>query len=401
MPVTNSPNMNLPVPSVGTTPGPDYATDVNACLTLIDQHNHSAGSGVQITNDGINITDAFTLNSNFLIDANGMTMIAQGSTPANQTVYTSGVDLYYVDGSGNNIRLTASGSIAGATGSIAGLASPASATYVSVSQTFVWQSGASIAANMDCGSILMRNLSPNSTYALTLSPPAALAANYSLVLPPLPASQKIMTLDASGNITAPYSVDGSTITISSNVIGVPNGGITSAKLATGAAIGNLAAGSITQTYLASNSVGTAQVIDGNITPVKRSTSVSGVSSSSGAFSGGIAGLTDITNLSVTLSLSGRPVKITLISDGSANTSLLDAAGAGSANAFLRLLRDSTGIADFIPAYEVAGSRFIWNPVTWYDASPGTGSITYKLQYTAGAGGAPLNVQYFRLLVEEL
>ena len=265
--------MTLPIPSVGTEPGPDYALDVNSCLTIIDQHNHSAGSGIQITNDGINITDAFTLNSNFLIDSAGMTLIAQLSTPSNKTVYVSGVDLYYVDGSGNNIRLTASGSIAGSSGSISGLASPASATYVSGSQTFVWQSGSAVAANMDFGSAIMRNLSPNSTFAVTLSPIAALGSNYNLVLPPLPASQKIMTLDASGNITAPYTVDGTTLTIVSNVIGVPDGGISGAKLAAGAAVSNIATGTITGSMLTSG----AAAANLGYTPVQTVTAGTGLS----------------------------------------------------------------------------------------------------------------------------
>ena len=36
MSFTNSPNMNLPIPTVGGEPGPNYATDVNSSLTLVD-----------------------------------------------------------------------------------------------------------------------------------------------------------------------------------------------------------------------------------------------------------------------------------------------------------------------------------------------------------------------------
>jgi hypothetical protein len=229
---TTTPNMFLIEPVVGQEFGPQYAFDINNSLTLIDQHNHSAGQGVQINPNGININTSLPFNNNFITSLAGLTLIAQSSTPADLTVYVSGNDLYYVDALGNNIQITKNGSVAGATGSITGLTSPASASYVSGSSTFVWQSNTSIAANMDFGAAIMRNISPNSTNALTLQPPASLSSNYSITLPTLPSSQKIMTLDNSGNMAAPYTVDGSTIVINSSVIEVPTGGITDAQIAT-------------------------------------------------------------------------------------------------------------------------------------------------------------------------
>lgn len=227
---TNTPNMNLIVPGVGTEPGPDYADDINASLSIIDQHDHTTGNGVQITPAAIDINSALTLNDNFLTSAAGITFQAQLSTPALGTVYESGVDLYYVDGVGNNVRITQSGGVAGSPGSIANLVPPASASYVSGTSTFVWQSNTNIAANMDFGSAIMRNLSPNSTFALTLQPPAALGSNYTITLPSLPSSTKIMALTNSGVMSAPFTVDDSTITIISNVIQVKDQGITAAKI---------------------------------------------------------------------------------------------------------------------------------------------------------------------------
>jgi hypothetical protein len=64
-----SPNMNMPVPVVGTTPGEDWATDVNACLSIIDEHTHTSGQGVPITPDAININANLPLNNNNLITA--------------------------------------------------------------------------------------------------------------------------------------------------------------------------------------------------------------------------------------------------------------------------------------------------------------------------------------------
>lgn len=201
MAVTISTNMNLPIPSVGSQPGPIYAENVNSSLTLIDAHDHTPGKGVQLGSDSLNIATALTLNNNFLEDVAGVTLIAQGSIPANGTVYRSGVDLYYVDGLGNNIQITQNGGIGGAPGSISNLTPPASASYISGSSKFVWQSNANIAADMDFGAAIMRNLSPNSTFALTLQPPAGLSTNYSITLPTLPVATSFMTISSSGIIT--------------------------------------------------------------------------------------------------------------------------------------------------------------------------------------------------------
>lgn len=310
MSFTNSPNMFLPIPAVGNEPGPDYANDVNNALGIIDQHNHAAGSGVQINPNGIDINTALTFNNNFATGLAGLTLQAQGSAPANNTVYESGVDLYFVDGLGNNIQLTKSGGVAGTPGSIANLVPPASATYVAGSQTFVWESDVSTAANMDAGAILLRNLSPNSTFAVTLQPPAALSSNYTLTLPALPGVTSIMALDSSGNMSAPYTVDNSTIAIISNIIQVKDNGITISKIApksTGTTVG---LGGV-----AVSTVATQTISSPSFTPV--------------------------TNLTVTITTSGKPVVVRL--QGTAATSSLEIQTNSNSdgNAFIDILNGIT------------------------------------------------------------
>lgn len=195
-----SSNMNLPIPVVGQEPGPDYAFDINSSLTLIDQHDHSPGSGVQITPAGLNINADLDFHSAVALNLSGVNLVAQSTAPANSTIYESGTDLYFVDGVGNNVRITQSGGVVGAPGNITGLTSPASASYNAGSKTFVFQSGVNLAANLDGASLLLRNISPNSTFALTLQPPAGLSSNYSLTLPLIPASYNFLTIDTSGNI---------------------------------------------------------------------------------------------------------------------------------------------------------------------------------------------------------
>ena len=237
MAITISPNMNLPVPVVGVEQGPDWATQINNCMALIDSHTHTTGSGVQINPSGLDINADLTFAGNNATLLRSARFQNQASTLAGvadlNCAYSSGAggDLYYNDGSGNKVRLTQSGAVAGTPGSIANLVSPASATYVSANQTFVWQSAANTAANLDCGSVILRNITASS-YGLTLTPPAALALNYTITLPAIPAvSGNFLTIDTSGNISSNVSIDGVTLVQISNVIQVANNSITNAKLA--------------------------------------------------------------------------------------------------------------------------------------------------------------------------
>lgn len=218
MSYTLSPNMSLRIPTIGDESGLNYTLDINFdLLSVLDTHDHTQGKGVQITPAAINVNTTLSLNNNFLDQIAGLTLLAQNVTPATtSTIYESGNDLYFVDGLGNNVRITQSGGIAGTPGSITNLTPPASVNYVSGSQTFVFQSNTATAANIDAGAYLFRNLSPNSTFAVTLSPPAGLSSNYDLILPMIPAQQSFMTLDTSGNMAAPWTVDNNTIKIISN-----------------------------------------------------------------------------------------------------------------------------------------------------------------------------------------
>lgn len=291
MAFTLSPNMSLTIPGVGTEAGPTYAFDVNSSLTIIDQHNHSNGSGVQINPSGLNINTSLPFNNNFATNIAGLTLTAQISTPSNGTVYKSGNDLYYINGAGLNIQLTNSSGIVGTPGSISNLSAPASATYVSASSTFVWQSNTSIAANLDAGSLLMRNLSPNSTFALTLQPPASLGNNYSITLPAIPGSQSFVTLDTSGNLAG------------------------SVPIANGITRSNLAA--------------VGQVIS---TPV-------------GVYTNSTMSYTAVTNLQVVITTTGRPVIVFLQPDAtSGHTATINLTGQTSTSSIqgnLKLDRDGT------------------------------------------------------------
>ncbi len=228
---TLTPSMALPVPIVGQDPGPDYAININNCLTILDGHDHSPGYGVAITPAGLNINAALTFANNDATNLRTLRFQPQSVAPAGPLdlgcLTEIGVDLYYIDGSGNLVRITQSGGVAGSPGSIANLTSPASASYVLASKSFVFESDANVAANVDGASFILRNITPNSTNAITLSPPAALSSNYTITLPSLPVAQSFLTIDNSGNMAAPIAFSQG-ITNSN----IANGTISNAKLAT-------------------------------------------------------------------------------------------------------------------------------------------------------------------------
>lgn len=362
-----SPNMGLPVPVVSQEPGPDYASDINNSLGIIDQHNHTTGQGVPVPSAGLNINADLTFNDNnatALRSANYQPQVSPLALPADiGCTYVSGVDLYYNDGIGNQVRITQSGGVAGSPGSIANLASPASASYVSASSTFVWQSAANTAANNDGGSLILRNLTANSK-GLTLSPPNAMGADYGIILPNLPASQKIMTLDSVGNMTAPYVVDNSTIEVASNTIQVKALGIGTAQLA---------AGSVTKPKLAA----LGQQL-----------------SSTFAASSSATGFTNVSGSTVTITTTGRPVKILLIPSGTAALSGVSVTiGVGNTSGIgnVRVTQNGSSIgvqsvSTQIPAV-VSSSITTQFPISGFAwiGTPSAGAQTYLVQIQTTTG----------------
>jgi hypothetical protein len=207
---TISPNMNLPVPDVGTEPGPDWANDLNACMAAIDSHDHGTGQGVPVTPDGINITSDLPMNGNDLTTARSVRFAAQSAPISAGTdlgcLYEAGVDLYYNDGAGNQVRITQSGSVTGATGTITGLPSgTASASFAG--GTFSWRSATNTPATMSTGPLVI-GAQIASPHTVTVGASAVLAANYSMTLPlalPTAATASVLAVDSTGAMSAPFA----------------------------------------------------------------------------------------------------------------------------------------------------------------------------------------------------
>ncbi len=221
-----SPNMNLPVPVVGTTPGPTWANNINSCMGAIDSHDHTAGKGVPISSQAININADLPLNNNSLTQTKAVVFTSQASFSTNQSLYVENPDLFYNDGNGNVIRITQSGSVAGASGTITGLPSgTASASYQSVGGTFQFQSATNTPANITGASITIaqQTVTPN---GITLKSPNSLAAAYNVTFPTsVPAFTSLLAMSTSGVLsTVPYHAPTvQTFTSSSGTYTLPTG----------------------------------------------------------------------------------------------------------------------------------------------------------------------------------
>ncbi len=356
---TTSPNMSMQIPIVGVTPAPDWASLIVSCFNVIDAHDHTTGAGLPITPGAININSALTFGGNNATALRAARFSAQVSAIAAtgaelNEIYVAGVDLYYNDGAGNQIRITQSGSVSGSAGTITGLPSgTASAAYSAGSAKFIFQSATNTSADMDFGAAIMRNATASS-FGLTLQPPT-LASNYSITLPPLPVSQKIMTLDASGIMTAAYVTDNSTLEVSANSLRVKNNGITPAKLSV-----------LNQT----------------------------LSSSTGVYTNATTGYTTVTSASITTA--GSPVYIALQSDGSGSISQLDAFPSGAV-AVYQILRNSTEIATGLWTNAAPVSSIVHMDTL---VTAGTYTYTLKAKVLVSGSGKTVEIDYAKLLLRE-
>lgn len=354
-----SPSMSLPIPVVSVAPGPDYAQFIDNCLTIVDGHTHAFGSGVPVTPAGLNISTDLSMQLNNLTAVRTVRFSPQLSpisavSPDLGILYESGVDLWYNDGLGNQVRITASGGVAGSPGSISNLTSPASASYSAGSQTFIWQSNVNTAANMDMGSIILRDISASS-FGVTISPPIALANDYSLTLPAaLPGSTSFLTVDNSGNIGA--SISAVNPFISTN--NIQDGAVTLAKTA------------------APNMV---------------------ISPSSGALL-----ITAIANvLSATITLTGRPVMISFQADGTTTFSNIFV----NQGVLMFITRTGTPSAN-IGYYEIGsntpGTFYGPSCINTYDLTGYVGTVTYTLAMAPSAsGGYSFGLNQVVMVVREL
>jgi C1q domain len=217
-----TPNMNLLEPTVGLEAGPQYASDINASLTLIDQHDHSTGKGVQITPAGININAPLPFNDEPATGLEYSSYVAQASaTSVVQALSIAPVssinELWYTDSNGTQTQITSNGQVNVVASSIPGESYAAG--------TFIWtQTQSSLPtrpANFDIGSVTIRPTVDGTTNGVTLSPPSAISSQYSINLPALPGVTSFLSISAAGVMATPIATTGTSNQTITTVGGVP------------------------------------------------------------------------------------------------------------------------------------------------------------------------------------
>lgn len=383
--------MNLQLPIPGQTLGPEWALDLNAALTQIDAHTHQPGLGQPVPTNGININADLpfnSLNATLLRSSRYVNQNSPLALVADVTcVYASGGDLWYNNAIGQQVQITAGSSInVAGTGTIGGdygqPGVPATVVYFVVpSNTYYFFQNTNQYAPLAVGPITISGTAANAK-GVTLQSDPSLSANYSMTFPlALPVSTKILTVDSAGHIGDAYDVDGATITVTSNVIAVPPQGIQ-------------------QVNLASRATGTT-VPAGGVA----------VSTESGTFTTSSRSLVDVTNMTVTITTTGRPVM--LMMQGAASDSLIQMESDVGGVAIMVTVILNTTNAMTVAAYETDGIvngtsslRINAGPLQALDMTvnglPGT--YTYKVQteiVLPASGSAGINFKHMSLVAYEI
>jgi hypothetical protein len=205
-----TPNMGLTLPVPGVTAGPAYASQEVAALNLVDAHDHSSGRGVLIPTAALNVNADLAINSYSLNTVGGLRLVNLTATPVTaldvRIVYSKNGELAYRDAAGNEVLITAAGSIAGATGTITGLTSPASATFSSISGAFTFSKDSSKPGKLAISDINLYEFNNATANGITLKSPASLASAYTLTLPAaIPTQSNVLVSDGTGVLSFGWS----------------------------------------------------------------------------------------------------------------------------------------------------------------------------------------------------
>lgn len=136
--------MNMELPTVSSTLGPDWATELNAALEVADAHDHTSSKGKRVPTAGLDINanldfqtkKAYNLFSTQFYPASS---VLTGASNANSVSVYSG-DLYYTNGAGASIQITSGGSLVTSPGAVTSLevTSLAGNLTIGPSDTFVY-----------------------------------------------------------------------------------------------------------------------------------------------------------------------------------------------------------------------------------------------------------------------
>ena len=113
--MSTSPNMLLSLPDVSVTLGPQWAALLNACLLLIDDHDHTSGKGKQVPIAGVDINQDLNLSNFQLTETKAVQFMSlltalSGALNANKFQVVAG-DVWFTNGGGVPVQITSGNSI--------------------------------------------------------------------------------------------------------------------------------------------------------------------------------------------------------------------------------------------------------------------------------------------------
>jgi len=222
------------------TGGPAWATNIESDLVLIDQHDHSLGKGVPIPVSSLNVNGDLSMSGFSVVNLLTTDYNSQPATLiATSAVYVVNGDLYYNNGSGIPIRITAGTAVnVAGVGGITGLAGTlAAVTYSDLTKTFTFTQDANKTANIIAGTLTLSEPGVIGPSLINLKSPIALAGSYDITLPTaLPVTTKYLQIAPTGQLIAANEIDGVTLE--------EVGGLIRIKTVTNASLANMPAVSV-------------------------------------------------------------------------------------------------------------------------------------------------------------
>jgi hypothetical protein len=186
---------------------------------------------------------------------------------------------------------------------------------------------------------------------------------------------------------------------------IANNAVTTAKIAdSNVTTAKIADSNVTTAKIADSNVTTAKLADGSVTRAKQAAVGQQISSGSGAgWGNATTTYQDVTNLSVTITTTGRPVIVVLYGTPGEVDSFLVATGASAKIAKFRISRSGTSSADVMDIQVGPGGTQSMQMVPSYvTIDPvGAGTYTYKLQGKAALAGGGASVNHCILAAFEL
>jgi hypothetical protein len=163
----------------------------------------------------------------------------------------------------------------------------------------------------------------------------------------------------------------------------------------------IAASAVTTSKINDLAVTTGKIAAGAVTRAKLDSVGQQISSSStSTFSTTSQSVVDVTNATLSITTTGRPVWVGLQPGDSSNVGKIKISGAANSNAIFLIKRDSTTILQTELTSAASGVEIPPGAI-WFLDVPSAGTYTYKLQVQTGDASYTVEVSHCKLVAFEL